>query len=319
MRRPWLLAAAATVLVGSTACDPSPNEVPTEAEAPTPDPGRITFPSIARSAIDGIINRAECESPTATILLKAQISSAERFTEYKLYAANSIATEEPSVDPCQITSGNPVGLEVGQVGGERTESVQPPFITPQLEFSTSQMVTAAGATCGASEPIRLCIQATRGSGTNIGVARVTLPLVVDDAPDAPILESVTPGEEALNVQWDAPGAGVDDSYAVEVGTPDLADPLVVVTLVSPRVSGRSLRFEGLTIGSVYSVQVRAFSDADNPSDPSNAFTASPVDVRDYFEAYKDAGGREQGGCGTGGAGLLALAGLAALVPLRRRS
>jgi hypothetical protein len=331
MRRPWLLALVATAAGFTAACDPSPNEVPTEAEAPTPNVGEITFPTIARSAVDGVINKAECSSPTATIRLKARIrfkAPPSIFTEYRLFVANDdpdVITDPASAEDCQTTdpvSGVVVGLvEDPPGGGTRTENISSDFIT-EAEYATSSIVSALSAiglgACDASADIHLCIQARR-SNTDVGTARVKLSVEVDDTPNPPVLQSVTPGEKALNVNWEAASPGADESYAVDAGRQvDPADPSSVVTITSPRVSGTELRFEGLTNGTVYRVEVRAFSEADNPSDPSNAITASPIDVRDYFEAYKDAGGQEQGGCGTGGAGLLALVGLAALA-LRRRS
>jgi MYXO-CTERM domain-containing protein len=329
MRRLWLLALSATVVGLTAACDPTPNEVPTEAEAPTPNVGQITFPTIARSATDGIINLAEC-SGAGTIRLKARIrfiATPNLFTEYRLYVANDddeAITDPASTEDCQ-TTGSTTGLLVGLVEdppgrGSRTENISSDFIT-DAEYATSRIVSALGLAdpCGTSGDIHLCFQARRAN-QDVGTARVTLSVVVDDAPAPPVLKSVTPGEEALNVDWDATTPGAEESYAVEVGRQvDPADPLSVVTITSPRVSGTELRFENLTIGTPYNVQVRAFSDADNPSDPSNAISASPVDVRDFFESYQDAGGQEQGGCGTGGGGVLALVGLAALVALRRRS
>jgi Synergist-CTERM protein sorting domain-containing protein len=44
----------------------------------------------------------------------------------------------------------------------------------------------------------------------------------------------------------------------------------------------------------------------------------PLMSNDFWTSYKNQGGKEQGGCNTGGGGLLALAG-AALALLRRRS
>ena len=171
--------------------------------------------------------------------------------------------------------------------------------------------------CDATKDIILCFQAKDQSLNNVGVARVKITLVADK-PNAPVLLSATPGEGALNVKWDAPNPSVNEYYEVEAGT---QDPTGVVTVVSPPVTGTELRVEGLTNGTVYNVQVRAFSDADNPSDPSNAITASPAAVSDFWDTYQGDPfrGREQGGGGTGGVGVLALVGLLAVAALRRRS
>jgi uncharacterized protein (TIGR03382 family) len=48
-------------------------------------------------------------------------------------------------------------------------------------------------------------------------------------------------------------------------------------------------------------------------------SATPDEFLDYWTRYKDANGREQGGCGAGGAGALAPLLLALAVFLRRRA
>jgi hypothetical protein len=328
MRRARVLALLATaVILPITACDPTPDAPPTSAEAATPGLGEITFPAIARTPIDGFVNKAECASGTATIRLKAQTDTGNRIVQYQLYAANDKATKPGTTDTsgrqpdCETSPDPNKALIANPVDVLRSDHLNGSFIL-NVDYLTSTIVAAAtlpgAAPCDATKDIILCFQATDANpATKVGVARVTISLVIDK-PDRPVLTSVTPGEGALNVKWDATNPKPNEYYVVETGTPD---PGGVVTAISNPVTGRELRVQGLTDGAVYTVQVRAFSDADNPSDPSTAFTASPTPVSDFKEAYQGPPfqGREQGGCGTGGVGALALAGLLAVAALRRRS
>jgi Fibronectin type III domain len=331
MRRARVLALLATaIILPITACDPTPDAPPTEAEAPTPELGEITFPAIARTPIDGLINAEECTTTsTSTIRLKAQTDTGNRVVQYQLYAANDKAIKPGTTGTtgtsgrqpdCETSFNTTTGLIVAPVGDLRSDHLNGSFIL-NVDYVTSTIVGAATLPgvdpCAATKDIILCFQARDQNQNNVGVARVKLTLVIDK-PQAPILQSVTPGEGALNVKWDAPNPVVNEYYEVQAVT-TTATPGVVTTITSPPVTGRELRVEGLTNGTAYGVQVRAFSDADNPSDPSTAITASPTPVADFSEAYKAAGGRDSGGCGTGGVGVLALVGLFAVAALRRRS
>jgi hypothetical protein len=329
MRRARVLAAlfATATILSTTACGNGPEAPPTSAEAPTPGLGQITFPTIARTPIDGFINKAECESGTATIRLKAQTDTGNRVVQYQLYAANDKAIKPGTTGTgttgrqpdCETSGNTQSGLIAGAVDDLRSDHLNGSFIL-NVDYVTSTIVAAATAgvaPCDTTKDIILCFQARDTSQNNVGVARVKITLVIDK-PNAPVLQSVTPGEGGLNVKWDAPNPSVNEYYVVEAGTPD---PGGVVTAFSNPVTGRELRVKGLTNGAVYTVQVRAFSDADNPSDPSNAVTGSPSPVSDFWDTYQGDPfrGREQGGCGTGGVGVLALAGLLAIAALRRRS
>jgi hypothetical protein len=310
MRRAWLLA----LLLAPAAA---------AAQLQATD-GQILFPIELNTPTDNLINIAECQG--GTIQLDAKIlftTGAITFSSYQLYAQTDVASDGngalPATDaelfllaePCPTL---PVDrLRVGPVGLTRTENIAGAFIS-DVDFATSVMVAQAGQTCTASSTIVLCMQALDGT-TKVGTARVRLPVVIDK-PGTPTLTSVTPGEEALNVSWDAPSPGQRETYEV---TAVPVDPSLASTVVSGRASAENLRVGGLVNGVAYNVSVRAFSDADNPSDPSNSLQGTPQPVDDFFETYKAFGGRETGGCGNGGVGLLALAGAAALLALRRRS
>jgi hypothetical protein len=237
-------------------------------------------------------------------------------TSYQLYAANKVTT-----GACPI-SDNDKGdnsLRAGPVGSAVTTDLRETMI--DVSFATSVIATRAGrGACDADGVIEVCVQALSG-GTDVGTARGTLQLSLAK-PAAPALQSVTPGEQALNVDWDAPNPGAGESYEAFAVTTDPSDPAFVGTQAihsSGRATATDARVADLVNFAVYQVHVIAYSDADNPSDPSNVVTSSPLPVDDFFEAYKKAGGRETGGCASGGVGLLALAGVASLLVLRRRS
>jgi MYXO-CTERM domain-containing protein len=331
MTRPWLLALAAAALAGGIAgCDPNPDEDPDiDAEAPTPDVGVITHPTVAQTPVDEFINLNECRGlagprgEPATIKFKARFGSNVNFTSYQLFAANNAAIYDESTTPavCNDTPpGDITGFVGNEVGPERTDLIAGDFVADAV-YATSLIVAAVGqASCATGTDIFLCMEARRGT-TKLGIAKAKVFLNVSK-PSTPTLTSVSPGERALNVDWDPPSTGFHDSYAVVTRTSSPLDPEWAGTDVvrtSPRATATDLRVEGLTNGAVYTVHVLAFNDADNPSDPSNSTTSSPMSVTDFWEGYEAAGGREQGGCGTGGAGVLALLGLGALLALRRRS
>jgi len=109
--------------------------------------------------------------------------------------------------------------------------------------------------------------------------------------------------------------GTAASYEVFVTTHGSAFPVnPSATVTSPSTSAR---VGGLVNGTLYDVEVLAFSTGGNVSDPSNIASGTPVKVDDFYTSYKNAGGQESGGCSTGAAGVLALA-LAPLLLLARK-
>jgi hypothetical protein len=165
---------------------------------------------------------------------------------------------------------------------------------------------------GAQTPVYICVRSFDASGAQISATAATATITVDGAqPAPPTGVVVTPGDSALNVSWssssssaDGGTSGVASSYRV------VATSTVDGTTKTQTVTGTSARIEGLTIGTTYAVTVVAISTGGNESDPSAAVNGTPVQVDDFWRLYKSAGGREQGGCSTGAAGLLALVGAA---------
>jgi Synergist-CTERM protein sorting domain-containing protein len=99
----------------------------------------------------------------------------------------------------------------------------------------------------------------------------------------------------------------------------VATPVGGGTAVSSNRGGinvTNLRINGLVNDQPYDVVAYAYSSALNRGPASASVTGTPKYFASFWEAYQDAGGQEQGGCG-GGAGALSLLALLPLA-LRRR-
>jgi MYXO-CTERM domain-containing protein len=303
--------------------------------APTPSPGQITFPDVSQSPIDGYINLAECRGGTIKLSWRVQFEPGMSFiniASYQLYAANKIPSPAPTGNACTKRNGEngDNSVQAGSVGTVVTSNLGETML--DVEYLTSQIAAASGkGACNATaaEDIEICVEATdspAGAGNLVGTARgkLILSLVPPNTPTDP--STPAPGEGALNVSWSkSPGDPVPDYYVAQATTGPNVDPTqtATVTVGSGTISAldtrMSARISHLTDGVVYQVTVTAFSIADNPSlEPAFAGTGSPTQVNDFFEMYKADGGREVGGCSSGTAGLLALAGVGALLALRRR-
>ncbi len=141
------------------------------------------------------------------------------------------------------------------------------------------------------------------------------------APPAPVIRSVTPGDSALEVSWDdgtgsaeAGASGAAASYRVYWGGQGEA-----LTRSERVTQSRSFRIGGLVNSVAYDVQVSALTSGGNEGPRSALASGTPTFVYDFWRLYKQDGGEEQGGCGAGPGGLLALLGLLplALRPRRR--
>jgi hypothetical protein len=167
-----------------------------------------------------------------------------------------------------------------------------------------------------------CVIGLDGAGAAITTSTITGTMVVDAKSPATIDSTtivVQPGDGRLHVHWNAPDATA--SYYVAYATPGSRN--------SGEVTDTQGDISGLVNLTAYEVSVAAFSVGGNPSlqAPAKADCSStaaaqasctPVPVDDFWTIYHRIG-REQGGCGQGGAAALALLSLVPLLPrLRRR-
>lgn len=155
------------------------------------------------------------------------------------------------------------------------------------------------------------------------VVRVRLDTERPEPPPGTI--RVTGGERSLSVRWDE--AVEADRYRVYVSqTPFSAGelPEVITDATTTSVSSTSANVTGgISANQTYYVGVVSIDESKNESVISAVATVTTQPTVDFWEAYKSAGGREQGGhCAQAGAspggGLWALGLLAMLWSRRRR-
>lgn len=183
--------------------------------------------------------------------------------------------------------------------------------TMSATFSLQQIVSKASLSCsgGTTSTVYLCIQWSNSSSSTAGFATAQVKLDTT-APAAPSQVTWSPGDGVLHLT-----ASVDSTTtACKAVATSLADSS---THSTGQDACDSLAIDGLANGQDYSVVVYAINQANNPSSASAAITATPFATDDFWTRYKNANGRETGGCstGAGAAGLLSALGLLAI---RRR-
>ncbi len=178
-----------------------------------------------------------------------------------------------------------------------------------------------GGSAGIDTAVYLCVKIfTPSTGVIAASTAVgSVAIQLDSAPPATPTEVTTSAlDSGLNIGWSMPtdllGAA---RYAVRVIAPDGTDKGATISGSATRAAS----IDGLENGQAYTVSVVAYdssgttSDRANVSAPSVSVVGTPQPVQDFFERYRQAGGKESGGCSTGAVSLIALLGLAAL---RRR-
>jgi hypothetical protein len=208
------------------------------------------------------------------------------------------------------TANCPVDTESGTETTVVLQTISGPTGT-STSRSASDLVRQLAFACdaGTSRSLHVCAVGTNGTTPTTQSAIVP----VDTAlPTKPTVLSLAVGEGALDVRWQLESNAVRYRVeATEQGTTNVSR--------SPEVTGDSRRISGLRNGVPYEVRVVGISEAGNESTPSEPLVGTPQLVNDFWEGYRSAGGSEQGGCGTGGAGALALLGLVPLALRRSRS
>ena len=150
-------------------------------------------------------------------------------------------------------------------------------------------------------------------------------------PPPPVLNGVRSATEALILDFrTGADSGQDDAASVTFRVyiyqqttdpicdvvPPPVDPVCLLGHQDVQKSGD--RVGGLTNFATYTVLMTAFSSGDNESDPSGSAAGTPKPFESFWNAYQNANGREQGGCG-GGGGALSLLALLPLALRRRRT
>jgi hypothetical protein len=112
-------------------------------------------------------------------------------------------------------------------------------------------------------------------------------------PAAPVLAAPTPGESNLKLKWTAP-ADTDLAGYIIYHSVSGADSWSTNTLTD--AGATSYQLTGLENNVTYDVKVAAIDQAQNEGNTSTpVVTGTPIVINDFFETYKNAGGKEDGG------------------------
>lgn len=303
MRRAFLLAALAAPVLATA--------------QQTPTDGQILF-SQGDQATDYLrgkwISKSECESSTATVNLswdtKLVGTGFPADTRYQVYASNKEVPAETNT--CYTEDNTSQSITAGPVGTELSGRRE---VVNFEQFEIAGILDAARppnrCETTASIPIYVCVQA-RSGGTVVGIARglITLSTVRPGKPTE--VQAMAADDGALEISWKSP-----------TGDPPALDFNVVAigpvnTHTATEVRGERFVMSGLENFVTYTINVYAVSEAGNVSDKSDDVTGTPTAVLDWWEWYQLNGGVDDGGCGAGGAGPLAVVGVAALLAALRR-
>jgi hypothetical protein len=269
----------------------------------------ITISESADQEIPPIFNQAECTNQTVdTIALSWTLTTAQAVD---LYVSNTASCPQPSnnTNSNAHTASFATNLTTTIFNGGKT---------------AADLINLAQISCQSSgSSLFICAFPTGTNTTPVATATIQLDL---STPPAPVANNATPGDAALTVSW---SQGQGTAGANQTGTPNSFNIYYAVSgsdlTTAPHISvtggsTTSGRITGLTNGTAYDVQVTALTIGSNESPRSNTVHGTPIPVDDFWRLYKSDGGRETGGCATGGAGMLALLAVPlALRASRRRS
>lgn len=264
------------------------------------------------------VNAAACKSGGTASLEWNVVTVSGGFSatgDYQIFASDTQpATSGTIVGQCppDAPTANPA---------VHTKQVDSASVTASIQdkaVSGSAMASAANLSCDAASESRVvwvCAHQV-SNGTVVGHASGKFIIQVA-APNAPRLDSVGSGDGELTANFTAPvdpGTQIDH-YAARATPSGQTSP----EFWSPNSTGGSATISGLANNTAYDVVVFAYSVGGNPGPASNQMSGTPVPAADFWEVYKDHGGVEKGGCGTGAAAAPALLGAIALLALRRRA
>ncbi|GEJ55510.1 fibronectin type III domain-containing protein [Anaeromyxobacter diazotrophicus] len=256
------------------------------------------------------INSGECNNaPADTLSLQWSVTTTA--ASYDLYVSDTAGCPIPSTNT--NTNAHTNSFVTGVASSSYTGITAATLLSKVPIQCTSTTNSVA----------YICVFAA-GTNANSGSPLATGSVQLDLAsPAKPNLLSLTPGDGSLNANWDlgtgsaaAGTIGSANSFRVHYAPADGSAAQQYREFTG--ASTRSGRVTGLTNNVPYTVTVTALTIGGNESLPSDPITGSPIPVDDFWRLYQNAGGREQGGCASGAAGLAALVALAPLVLRRKR-
>ena len=234
---------------------------------------------------DHVINIEDCEKyagKQVEVTIGVDISLGDYYY--------TLVVGQPDVS-CSTSSLEP-GTEEGCIQLVTNETLSSSTTTAIVDLDD---LTGGDCGAGSSKTARLYLIAQYTDDTTVIYVSTTEFLVDLQAPAAPVISSVSTGDQKLTVTWtDEDNEGDDVTYTVywQEGA-GLTSPS---TFSQDRLTAQTYDIEDNVENSIaYSVGVTAVDSADNISPMSNTETAAPAPSTDFWEAYQEAGGTDPGG------------------------
>lgn len=280
------------------------------------------------------VTRSQCQTESLGLTWKVQPQVAGDFVpntgEFDVYSA---AADKTDAFPFCHYANDGSSITSALVAGPFTAPASDASLSP-TNVTITDLFTKAGFDCTTSDrTAHVCVVWKNADGVVKAYAKGKVDLKVA-MPAAPVVRTVRAGDRALYATVDAGPRQTGDVEAttfkaVAVGKVCPATLPACDTTTrhesDETAIGDEARIGGLTNDVQYEVTAFAYSDVGNESLESAPYAygsvgeVTPRYVRNAWEEYLAAGGRDSGGCQAGAAGLAALLGSAALLRLRRRS
>jgi uncharacterized protein (TIGR03382 family) len=272
--------------------------------------GTVTAFATSQGVI-GQANRADCASGTATATWAIVTTGLTLTTGDKWRLSTSSGACSTTVPTTYLT-------EV--LASSTTQSITGVFVQ---QMGTEGSVSCTGAN---NQPINLCVYYLPGGTIPANPLVFTGTFNFQTAiPPAPNVNSSSPGDGQLSINVTS-GTGTATETAVTGLTFTVTcTPPAGGTASTATGNAGNIVCSGLTNGTAYTITAVATSSAGNVGAVSAALgpsaSTTPLPFVDFWSVYKSAGGVDQGGCASGGAGTIApaLALLGLLLARRRRS
>lgn len=310
MKRPLLAAAVVVPVVVLAAVTAGPGQV-------------IEVNNFSATSGSSYVNVAQCAGQALQLEWSALPNGTPAATDtFKIYASNTKwATSGTDANFCPEKPGGTGSSVIADLVDSKTAGTT---TTDRMNVAASKVVSVAGADCtnaSNNKVVYVCVHwYAQDQTTRKGFANGQF-IIQLAAPAAPTGVSVGAGPGSLDVSW-TPGAGgvvTADHFIAEATPVDDAGAPTGSTIFSDSVNGNEVTIDRLTDGQRYSVIVKAYSIGGNPSVASTPVFGTPTPVDDFWDVYTNTpGAEEQGGCGVGGAGPVALLGVAGLLAVLRR-
>jgi hypothetical protein len=265
----------------------------------------------------GVINYDECSASSGN-RLRYNWTLAVTAGSTNLTGTDTVSLKVSTDSNCPTTSGSAWSVTVTANQSDPLVGKYPIIAT--FNESLEAVREKVGVRCDDTTTTVLyaCASATSSSDTATKYSAVGSIKFDPTLPPPPTLNFVDQGEGSLTAHFSA-GATGDTRYPAAssrfYATAKRSDGQGS-EISSVQVTGGTAQITGLTNDIDYNVVVYAISDSGNKGPASNQQVAHPVPVDDFWKLYRQSG-REEGGCSSGPAGMLAL-----LVPvffaLRRR-